>query len=167
LTDVNAAATSIAQQINGPSLTLPVPNQKQALRIVEAMALFEDVNATHFLTVEGCGIFVSVAGVVVRAWNPQIAHVIAGPTGILQTVADPEVIAGNDYAEMFASLNSVTIQCAADVSNSDAAVHAFHQRLVAIVELYQIDETSGLGGRRRTIFNESQVPSNVPTSLLR
>jgi hypothetical protein len=145
--DIAAAATSTAQLVSATPLPLAAPNNKQAMRIVSGCGLIEDINQTHFLTCLGSSVVLSTDATlqVRRAWSANFGGVVLGANGIMIPINDPEWLFGQDYAEI-GGLPQVQLNCLADISNSDAAAHNVHFRIVCIVEMYQSDP--GFKGRR-------------------
>lgn len=155
--DVNAAGTSTAQLLTGPSLAFPpapagtaMPNPKQVLRTVFGAALITDLNATHFLTCLGANVQLQFGSgnTLLRAWNPAIANVLLGPAGVQWNWQDDE-LKGTDYIELTnpTGPNSPTWTIEADITNSDAAVHAVHFRITMLFELYE--QQTMMARRRR------------------
>jgi hypothetical protein len=140
--DVNALATTQAQLVSLAVAPLPIPTQKQALRIVSGGAIVSDNGQTHFLTSNGAAVILSgdPSLQIRRVWPAFYGPVLLGATGQCIPINDPEYLFGSDYAELSAGgLTQLQLNVLADISNSDAAAHLVHSRIVAIIELYEND----------------------------
>lgn len=137
--DVSVPASANAAFIAGPFISLASPTQKQALRIVSGGALVADNGVTGFLTAQSAAVVLSCDATlqVRRVWE-GIAPVLLGITGLNIGFRDVDYLFGSDYLEI-GGVPQVQINLQADISNSAAAAHNAHFRLVAIVELYQVD----------------------------
>jgi hypothetical protein len=142
--DVNAAGTTQAQLVSLAIAPLPIPTQKQALRIVSGGAIVSDNNQLHFLTANGTAVILSgdASLQIRRVWPGFFGPVLLGATGVCIPFNDPEFIFGSDYAEV-GGITQLQLNVLADISNSDAAAHPVHSRIAAIVELYENDGMSG------------------------
>lgn len=157
--NVNAAASQNAVSLAGPSLFLPVIEARQALRLIEGAAFITDGANTHFLTVLGAEMHLAVANLAtttpnlkqLRVWQPNYAGVIIGGAGIRWGFKDDEFVYGTDYLDLSiagAQAGSYNLAMSADVSNSDAAIHAVTFVITVLVEIYQLDLDLGNGSEK-------------------
>lgn len=148
--NVNAAASQNAVSLGGPSLFLPVIEARQALRIIEGLASITDGTNTHFLTLLGAEMHLAVANAAtstpnlkqLRVWQPNYGSVIIGGTGVRWGFKDDEFIYGTDYLDLSiagAQAGSYNLAMSADVTNSDAAIHAVTFVITVLVEIYQLE----------------------------
>lgn len=162
--DAAVGASSQAVQVILANIQLPIPTQKQALRIVSGAGLVTDVNQTHFLTANGAAVVLTVdpSLQVRRSWPTFFAPVLLGLTGMNIPINDPEFIFGSDYGELAAGgITQLQLTVQVDISNSDAAPHNVHSRVVSIVELYELDTFSPGPFTRESQLAAQGVPANL------
>ncbi len=141
----NVAASANAAQVICAQMILPTIDPTQAFRLIRGAAKIADANQTHFLTVLGSALVLAVSldnlGINYHASN--FAPVLIGATGVRFSFIDDEYVYGNDFVDLIPTVGGkpgvFNLTLMADITNSDAAIHAVAGSITVLMEVWQLE----------------------------
>ena len=148
---VNAALSTTAQVVVGPSLVLPTLEPRQAARLIWALCGVSDAGGTHMLTAVSAALIFAAANAPLnnqnlkqlRVWQCNYSPVLLGQLGIRFGVVDDEFFYGTDYLEYLtpagSSPGAFNLNVQADVTNASAGALPVTFVITILMEIYQLD----------------------------
>lgn len=141
----NVAATTTAQQVQGPTPNLPRIDPTQALKVKTLAVALADPNGLARLTVFSFNVNLVLApATLVRSWEAPIsgAGFLIGQQGLRIGAEDDVLVYGTDFGDVAGSLPGTptpgvfVLQLGADISNT-GAVTSVNFSVSALIEIFQ------------------------------